>query len=358
MRFAGSYTFRIDFNEPIDPARLEQLNTNDTFNLTLYSLPYGFTPTSVIPVLDNTAIDVAFTIPNLPSLVEGDMLLLLDVFALTDIYGNPGTDQFHANYTSDITTMAHPVPLNRPLPLGSLIATGQTLTGMVNPNYPGGGDTDDFTINLDGGQLLNVLVFPIAGGSVFSPLPNALRPRLEVYNAANVLVGSIDAPGAGQRIILLSLPLVTSGTYTLRVRGLDGTVGYYQLYVSLNTSLEEEGRLPGATNNSPATTQSLDPSFLTLSTDLTKSSCGAVIGTMTGAVDANPGSVVFQADFESGDNGFTLDNTVGFHMSMQPASGTGPSAAVPTPATPRQTVSGTATRRLATTVPARRPASE
>lgn len=136
-----------------------------------------------------------------------------------------------------------------------------------------------------------------------------LRPRLEVYNAANALIGAGTAATAGQRVLLQSLPVAAAGVYTVRVSGADGTTGQYSLFAALNASLEEEDRLPGATNNSPAAAQPIGTSFIGLATDLAKASRGAVSGTVGGASDLAPVATVFSAGFEAGAERFTVVNS-------------------------------------------------
>ncbi|MFO0815773.1 MAG: S8 family serine peptidase [Gemmatales bacterium] len=299
IALGGPYTFRMYFNEAIDPDSFDP----NSFGLWLYDQAngYGYVPDSAVPVLGNTAFDLTFYPVSNPSMSEGTLSLILNPGYISDIYGNPNLDYFQADYTTDITTRPYPVPLFSSQPLGSLMATGTNAYGMINSNLPSGADTDDFTISLDAGQTLNVLLFQSA---------TSLRARVDVYNPANVLVGSSVASAAGKRTILQSAPVATGGVYTVRVSGAEGTTGTYGVFFSLNTTLEDESYQSGPANNSPTTAQSLDSSFLTLSTDLSKTSRGAVIGNLSGAVDVNPGTTVYLADFESGNNGFTIDNSL------------------------------------------------
>lgn len=264
----GPYTFRMYFNEAFDPDSLRD------FEPILWDVAHGFGYSGIVtPVFGNTALDVTF-IPPLPVTVEGNLLLQFSANALSDVFGNPNADFFEATFTTDIVTRPYPVPFGANAPLGSLLATGSPQIGLMNPGVPGG-DRDDFTLNIDAGQALTV--------QVLNPAPG-LRSRVQVYNAANVLVGSADAPAAGQRAILQSVQVTTGGLYTIRVSGVGGTTGTYSVQATLNANLEVEGRVSGVTNNTPATAQTLDSSFIGLSTDLAKASRGAVFGVADGTL--------------------------------------------------------------------------
>jgi hypothetical protein len=88
------------------------------------------------------------------------------------------------------------------------------------------------------------------------------------------------------------------------VGGVGGTTGNFSLQVILNAAEELEEAISGATNNTPATAQNIEGSFITLRTSVASASRGAVLG----ANAAGP-SVPFQIfDFESGQQGFVINN--------------------------------------------------
>src|SRR5262249_11047771 len=60
-----------------------------------------------------------------------------------------------------------------------------------------------------------------------------------------------------------------------------GTTGAYTVQVTLNAALENEGNVPGSTNNTRATAQDLSGSFVTLQTPQTTAQRGAVSGGFT-----------------------------------------------------------------------------
>ncbi|MFO0798570.1 MAG: S8 family serine peptidase [Gemmataceae bacterium] len=254
-----TYTMRVYFNEPFDPSSL-------TFFYA--SSPTGFSAAAPTPVAGNTAADITFNTGSL----EGNLTVYVFSESLTDVYGNPNPTTFTGSYSIDVGTRPYPVPLASIQPLGSMIAYNQSITGLINPGIPGG-DTDDFTITLDGGQTVALQLFNVAPG---------LRGRVQVYSPTNVLLASMDAATPGQRLVLQSVPAATSGVYTIRVAGLGGTTGNYTLFAALNVDIEEEGRLPGVSNNTPATAQSINGAFVSLSTDLARGSRGAISGATDG----------------------------------------------------------------------------
>ena len=72
---------------------------------------------------------------------------------VTDTFGNLNPAAFSASYVTDIGTVAYPVPLVAKPPAGSLIYDPST-SGIINF----AGDTDQFTLNIDPGQTITVLV--------------------------------------------------------------------------------------------------------------------------------------------------------------------------------------------------------
>src|SRR5438105_7838190 len=82
---------------------------------------------------------------------EGTLTVSLAAGALTDAFGNPGA-AFSASYAVDIGTVPFPT-LSPKAPFGSLIYDA-TAAGIIGT----AGDTDSFTINVDPGQTVTVLV--------------------------------------------------------------------------------------------------------------------------------------------------------------------------------------------------------
>src|SRR5262249_36140362 len=104
--------------------------------------------------------------------------------------------------------------------------------------------------------------------------------------------------------VLQTVPAATGGTYTFTVSGAGGTTGNYSLQVILNAARELEGTISGATNNTPATAQDINASFITLQSSLASASRGAVLGGNAAA----PPVPIQTFDFESGQQGFVINN--------------------------------------------------
>ena len=98
--------------------------------------------------------------------------------AVTDAFGNPGSG-FSASYGADFGTAPFPVALTAESPLGSLVYDA-TASGAISP----AGDTDSFTLPLDPGQTVTVVV-------TWAGLQPSLRPTVELRAArgAEVLRG-------------------------------------------------------------------------------------------------------------------------------------------------------------------------
>jgi autotransporter-associated beta strand protein len=144
-------------------------------------------------------------------------------------------------------------------PSGSLIYQSSTSAGIAPTS-----DTDSFTIRLDAGQTLTALVVPATG----------LQPRVEVRDASGALIGSASSAAAGADAVAQTAAVSAAGTYTVTVGSLASTAGEYSLQLFLNAALESESH-DGGSNETRATAQSLDGSFISLGPSASR---GAVVG--------------------------------------------------------------------------------
>ncbi|MEX0938203.1 MAG: alkaline phosphatase family protein [Pirellulales bacterium] len=159
--------------------------------------------------------------------------------------GSPGGD-FVLNFATDTSSLPFPTPLQPVDPLGSQAYTGE-VQGVI-----GLGDTDSFTIDLDGGQSFSLLV--VAGDN--------LRAELTIEGpASDPFEAVVAASAAGENVLAQSLTATEPGTYTISVAGLDDTIGFYAVRLLLNSALEEEGH-SGAANDSLTDAQSLESDFI------------------------------------------------------------------------------------------------
>lgn len=201
-------TLQVNFNEPYDP------NTVSTSNLTLsQGTVTGFTMSS-----DHTS--VTYTLAGLS---EGTVNVSIPAGALTDAYGNP-MQGYSATYGVDIGTMPFSAPLVPQNPAGSLVFQGNT-TGLIN----GSGDTDTFTLAIDPGQTITVLV---------SPTSSSLQPTVQLLDSSNTVLGTATAASPGQTALLQTVPAAAGGTYSIVVGGANATAGSYNVQVTLNAQLD------------------------------------------------------------------------------------------------------------------------
>jgi hypothetical protein len=248
----GPFTYDVNFNEPIDPASVQRTD------LILRGLP-GAVVTAVTVLPGNTT--ARFTISGIT--VEGIFTVDIAARAITDAFGNPGA-AFTGTYSTDIVTAPYPTPLTPENPPGSLVYD-PSYTGLINF----AGDTDSLTLVIDPGQTITLLVTPSVAG---------LQPAVQMRDPSGTLLGSATAAAAGQKALLQTVATTTGGTYTFTVSASGGTTGFYTLQVILNTALENESNLVGASNDTRATAQDLNASFVNLQTSLTSAQRGAVRG--------------------------------------------------------------------------------
>jgi hypothetical protein len=263
------FTYDVNFNEPVDPASVQ------TTDLTLGGIGGAFVSGVTVLPGNTTA---RFTLAGITS--EGALTAGVAAGAITDAVGNPGA-AFSGTYQVDVGTAAYPTPLTAEAPPGSLIYDPST-AGLVNFV----GDTDTFTLAIDPGQTITVLVTPTSAG---------LRPTVTLLDPSNLVLGTATAGAAGQVALLQTAATTTGGAYRVVVAGADRTTGNYTARVTLNASLENEGNLAGATDDTQATAQDLTPSFLTLRTPSASAQRGAVLGSIQGG-----GSLITNGSFETG----------------------------------------------------------
>jgi hypothetical protein len=252
----GPFAYDVTFNEPIDPASVQ------TGDLTLSGIP-GSSVTGATVLAGNMTVRFTLDVP-----VEGTLTASISAGAITDAFGNIGS-AFSAPYGVDIGTVPYPVPLVGKNPFGSMIYD-PSASGVVSF----AGDVDGFTLNVDPGQTITLLVGPTVAG---------LQPSVTLLDPSNTVIGSATAGAAGQNALLQTAAAVSAGTYTIQVSGAGGTVGGFQLQVLLNSALEVEGTLASTSNNTIGTAQNIDASFITLQTALATAHRGAATGTSDSA---------------------------------------------------------------------------
>ncbi|MBA4015842.1 MAG: hypothetical protein C0483_01505 [Pirellula sp.] len=253
-------TLDVQFNEAFDLASIGAADL---------TLSQG----TVIAATALNATTVRYTLAGITS--EGTLTYAFAAGALIDVFGSPSA-AYGGSFTIDIGTVALPTPSPVGL-LGSLVyqtSSSGTITGS--------GDIDAFTLNVEAGQIISAVAHPNAVG---------LRPSLELRSPAGVVLATATASAAGKDVGLEGIVAATTGAYTFHVSGAAGTSGALTIQVTLNAAQEAE-RTGGATNDTLATAQSLDGTFTSLGSNVSRA---AVMGTVTA------GSVTVASEgFENG----------------------------------------------------------
>jgi hypothetical protein len=199
---------------------------------------------------------------------EGILYFSLAAGAFTDVFGNPSLP-YLANVTLDYGTEPFPVPVTALKPVGGMIYQ-TSFQGNIFPL----GDTDTFTIQLDPGQTMTVIVEPADP----SLQPTAIVSGDDDANASATALSPNTA--AVIQTVSTARPLwaqARPATYKVTVGGAGESTGHYNVLLILNAAAELE-EYNGPSNDSLATAQSLESSFVTLDSQPPKSERGAVLG--------------------------------------------------------------------------------
>ncbi|MFO0892785.1 MAG: FG-GAP-like repeat-containing protein [Isosphaeraceae bacterium] len=251
----GDVVYTVTFSEPL------QTSLVDPWDIALHGSISGSyrNPSSVSFDATGTVMTMTFTdladdtytltlFANSLSFVDRVGLILDGDRQAVPGNGVEGGD-FFVNFATDVGPQAFPVPLAPLGPEGSLIfQTPYDSTGAITF----GADSDDFTIELEAGQVLTVLVQP---GST-------LQASIAVRDPSNVSIASATGSSAGGAVLLQTVPIGSAGTYTVTIGG-SGSPGGYSVGLTLNAALEEEAHGGGA-NNRPDSAQSIEGSFIPL----------------------------------------------------------------------------------------------
>src|SRR5579885_3355844 len=147
------------------------------------------------------------------------------------------------------STQAFPTPLDPLKPFGSL-AFAKSHADRV----AAAGETDAYTLALDGGQVLT---------AVLQPTDPSLQVRLELLDPNSATLASADAAQPGAPVVLQTTPITAAGTYQLELVGLAGS-GAYTVSLTLGAAVEAEGIAPGAGDDTLAAAQNIDGSSVAL----------------------------------------------------------------------------------------------
>jgi FG-GAP-like repeat/Bacterial pre-peptidase C-terminal domain/FG-GAP repeat len=176
-------------------------------------------------------------------------------------------------------------PVAAILPLGSLIYSSSLAGGIA-----ASGNVETYSLSVDPGQTITMIVHPAGSG---------LKPVIQLVEGGSTVVGTATAGGAGQDAVIQTVAtpgqLWAGGpgakTYQIGVSGAAATTGRYSIQVILNSAVENESH-SGAANDTRAKAQSLEPSFLSLTS---ASSCSSI------SSDAGRAAVLGRADITDAD---------------------------------------------------------
>jgi hypothetical protein len=301
----GTLTYTMQFSEPLNPSTV----TAAAFTLHGNGANQNYTPASFSYIIDTSTLTITYTgLHDDSYLLRANSSIIKDFFGLqldgeTIVGGRsvwpipPGHTgngiqggDFTVDFTLDVTgAIAYPTPLTAVAPLGSLIYQGAPYFSTLLQS----GEQDTFALKVNGGQTITLLVHPTSA---------TLQPTLTVTDPNNN--SSSASAAAGKDAILQTFPASTTGTYTITVGGAANTFGSYTVQVFLNAAVESEEH-GGSRDDTRATAQDLTPAFLTLPKSASRA---AVLGTTDTTVSSM--TTVFSADFESGLQGFTINNSI------------------------------------------------
>jgi hypothetical protein len=210
-------TLQVHFNEAVDPNSVSTSNLNwrqEIGGVTYQGVTTGFTLSA-----DHTSVTYA-----LGGLSDGTVIVTIPAGTVTDAFGNPMLAGYSATYGVDVTTAPFPTPLAALNPAGSLVFQGST-TGVIDV----ASDTDTFTLAVDPGQTITVLL---------TPTSSSLQPTVQVLDPSTAVLGTATAAAVGQNALLQTIPAGTAGTYSIVVGAANSTVGHYTVQVTLNAQLD------------------------------------------------------------------------------------------------------------------------
>jgi protocatechuate 3,4-dioxygenase beta subunit/methionine-rich copper-binding protein CopC len=177
-----------------------------------------------------------------------------------DLAGNPLAAGLTVNFSILGGTSAF-VGLQPVQPLGSLVYQGSVDNVLVDAN-----DVDTYTLSIDPGQTLAVVVRPVT---------KSMTATVQLYAPTGNLIGTAVSPSAGAPAVLSGVQSSKGGTYQIKV---SGGPGEYAVEAVLNAFVDPAA-YGGTPNGSIATAQPIDPYANKFAGDDTRT---AVLGGLSG----------------------------------------------------------------------------
>jgi pre-peptidase len=181
-------------------------------------------------------------------------------------------------------------------PLGSLMYTGTDSHAVMSP-----GALESVNLQLNAGQTLTVVGTPTGAAPT-------LALTVDVFDPSGNIIAAATSAGAGQRVVLQTVPVATAGTYTLLLGGVAGSTGSYTLQTILNAAYVQSSD----NINSIGTAYDLNAAFAGLGSTPFADRAGVV-----GTLSTTPGSV---KQFESFFLSIGQSSTIAIRGSGSPAS--------------------------------------
>lgn len=263
----GPLTVEFVFSEPIATSGL------GPEDVTLVETVSGTTLNPVVVTFDKNTRTLTAVFDNIP---EGDLTLTLlsGATAIRDVAGNlldgnadgVAGDPFLLHFSAGAGILPFAVPLKALGPDGSLIHEGFQTGYFNSPN-----DEDVFSINLESGQTVTLLLVPEDASIVAS---------LEFISSTGPSLGSVAAVVGGQPIYLQTLPVSSTGIHQIRATNSVG-IGRYTIRCLVNAAIGEEV-YSGVANDTLAQAQDLEGAVLSLGDGANRT---AVVGELTGDGD-------------------------------------------------------------------------
>ena len=122
-------------------------------------------------------------------------------------------------------TAAFPIPFTPVPPLGDLIYTGSDNHVLVTPT-----DVNSLTLPLNAGGTLTL---------VGTPSDPSQQLIIAILDPGGNVIATATAAAAGQNVVLETVPLATTGTYTIQISDAGGALGVYDITAYLNSYLKQ-----------------------------------------------------------------------------------------------------------------------
>jgi streptogramin lyase len=276
VRRTGSLTLTFTFNEPINTTNfsLSSFDLHGIYRGTDYfadSATFNSTNT-VLTLVYSNLLDDAYTI----TLFSGGIVDLTGYHLDGLGTGVPGSGDYVVHFALNDRQVPFPA-LSPVAPLGSLIYQGST-TEVIGST----GEADTFTLPIARNQTITIDL----------TTDGNLQGSVALFDPSGHLLGSFTASAVGGEALLDAIAVTARGTYKIVVSGANGTLGLYNLQVTLNAALELAAH-GGGSDNTIGTAQSIDGTFIPLSGTASR---GAVIG-QNNQVSISPGDAFVSARF-------------------------------------------------------------